>query len=134
MKKGKLSFVERVKGSFGFILYGIIWGLTELTLGSFLHFIHYPQTGSIMAAIAYTIMLIYLVRHRRKSVLHPFYMGLIAACFKFFNVFIFGVPIFHRSIVNPALSIVVEASLMTLGAFLVVRIAKVLKVRENYRT
>lgn len=129
MQKEKIPLTERIKKLYWVFVYGCIWGLAELTLGGFLHSIHHPQKGNIMAAVAYTIMLTYLVRH--KNIVHPFFVGIIAACFKFFNVFIFGVPIFHRSIVNPALAIIAEAASVTLGAFIIVQIAKVLKPRES---
>lgn len=123
----KLS--EKFKNSYYFIIYGCIWGLAELSLGGYLHYVHHPLKGKIMVSIAYTIMLVYLARH--KNIWHPVFMGIIAASFKFFNVIIFGVPVFSRSIVNPALAIIAEAASVTAGVFILRYALRVLKPVKN---
>lgn len=122
--------IKKARDSVWIMVYGCIWGLLEVTLGSFLHFIHFPQKGTVMGAVAYTIMLTYLLKHKGK-LWHPIYLGIIAASFKAFNVFIFRVPIFSRAIVNPALAIIAEAISVTVGAYIVVYVVKVFKLKQH---
>lgn len=131
MLKAIMAVKEKTKNLYNVLIYGSIWGLIELSLGGFLHYIHHPQKGKIMAAIAYTIMLTYLLRVHNKKIIHTLYIGIIAAFFKIFNIFIFGIPIFSRSIINPALAIITEAATVTLGAFVVVYTLRVLKLVRN---
>lgn len=115
--------IEKFKELFTVIAYGCVWGLLELTLGGYLHFIHFPQKGLIMGAPAYTILTMYVIKHRR--VFSPLVIGFIAASFKILNIFIFGVPIFSRSVVNPALAIIAEATSVTFAAFVISRFVRV---------
>lgn len=113
---------ERFKELFTVVAYGCVWGLLELTLGGYLHFIHFPQKGFIMGALAYTILTMYVIKYSR--VFSPLAIGFIAAGFKILNIFIFNVPIFSRSIVNPALAIIAEAASVTFVAFVVSRFVR----------
>lgn len=115
--------IEKFKELFTVVAYGCIWGLLELTLGGYLHFIHFPQKGLVMGALAYTILTVYVIKHRR--VFTPLAIGFIAASFKILYVFIFSVPIFSRSIVNPALAIIAEAASVTFVAFVISRFVRV---------
>jgi len=114
--------VEKYRESAVIIVYRCIWGLIELFIGGYLHVVHLTQKGYVMGAFAYTLLTMYVVKHRK--VFTSLVIGVIAASFKIFNILIFGVPIFSRSIVNPALAIVAEASSVTLVAYIITRVAK----------
>ena len=115
--------IKRFKELLTVVAYGCVWGLVELTLGGYLHFIHFPQKGFIMGTLAYTILTMYVIKHRR--VFPPLAIGFIAASFKTLNIFIFGVPIFSRFIVNPAFAIIAEAASVTIAAFTISRFVRV---------
>lgn len=115
--------LHKGQGFFTVIMYGFLWGMLELTLGGFLHYIHFPQKGYVMGSIAYSILAVYVLKH--KNIINPVIIGLIAASFKVFNIFIFGVPLFSRSIINPALAIIAEAASVTVVSFVVTRFFKV---------
>ncbi len=110
---------DRIKTVLTIMIYGCIWGILEMTLGSFLHVIHLPQKGLIMGAIGCSILTVYVVKH--KMIWHPIVIGCIAASFKLLNVFIYSVPIYARSIVNPGLAIICEAIAVSLIAYVIVK-------------
>jgi hypothetical protein len=89
------------------IVIGSVWGLTEMTLGGFLHAIHFPQTGAIMGGLAISFMAIF-VAITKKPILVPI-LGIIAASFKPFDAMIFGVPVLSPYVINPAIAIAMEA-------------------------
>ena len=89
------------------LVIGSVWGLVEMTLGGFLHVIHFPQKGAIMGGLAISIMVIF-VTVTKKPALVPI-LGIIAASFKPFDAIIFGVPVLSPYIINPAIAIVMEA-------------------------
>lgn len=41
------------------IVIGSVWGLFEMTLGGFLHAIHFPQKGAVMGGLAISFMAIF---------------------------------------------------------------------------
>lgn len=106
-----------------------MWGILELTLGGYLHFIHFPQKGYVMGAIAYAILGRYIVKHR--IVYSPILIGLIAASFKLFNIVIYQVPILSRSIINPALAIIAEAASVSMVAFIVTKFWRFKTINEE---
>lgn len=106
------------------LLYGCIWGMLELTLGGMLLFIHFPQQKMIMAAAAFVILMTYLNRH--KDLRGLVIIGLIAAVIRTFDVFIFGIPLFSRPILSPALGIIVEAVSVSAAAFVFSRLGTIL--------
>jgi hypothetical protein len=89
------------------IVIGSVWGLFEMTLGGFLHAIHFPQKGAIMGGLAISFMAIFVTMTGKPSLV-PI-LGVIAASFKPLDAVIFGVPVGSPFIVNPALAIVMEA-------------------------
>lgn len=109
--------LEKLQNHLTILIYGTVWGVLELTLGSFLHIIHWPGKGQIMGGIAYIILATYVIKY--KTFWHPIVIGIIAASFKLFNVLIFGVPILSRAIVNPATAIIAEAASVTVVAFII---------------
>ena len=89
------------------LVIGSVWGLVEMTLGGFLHAIHFPQKGAIMGGLAISFMAIF-VTVTNKPLLLPI-LGVIAASFKPFDAIILGVPLLSPYVVNPAIAIVMEA-------------------------
>ncbi len=89
------------------IVIGSVWGFSEMTLGGFLHIIHFPQTGAIMGGLAISFMAIFVTVTGKPSLV-PI-LGVIAASFKPFDAIIFGVPVLSPYVINPAIAIVMEA-------------------------
>ncbi len=89
------------------IVIGSVWGLVEMTLGGFLHAIHFPYKGAIMGGLAISFMAIF-VSITGKPLLVPI-LGIIAASFKPFDAIILGVPFLSPYVINPAIAIVMEA-------------------------
>ena len=89
------------------IVIGSVWGLVEMTLGGFLHAIHFPQKGAIMGGLAISFMAIFVTMTGKPSLV-PL-LGVIAASFKPFGAIIFGVPFLSPYVINPAIAIVLEA-------------------------
>jgi hypothetical protein len=103
----------------GVLVFGSIWGFFEMTLGGFLHAIHFPQKGAVMGGLAISLMAVFLSITRRPSLV-PL-LGIIAASFKPFDALIFGVPMWSPYIVNPAIAIVMEATAFGVVAILLKR-------------
>ncbi len=89
------------------IVIGSVWGLVEMTLGGFLHAIHFPQKGAIMGGLAISFMAIFVTITKKPSLV-PI-LGIIAASFKPLGAIVFGVPVGSPFVVNPAIAIVMEA-------------------------
>ncbi len=89
------------------IVIGSVWGLFEMTLGGFLHAIHFPQKGAIMGGLAISFMAIFITI-TKKPTLVPI-LGVIAASFKPLGAIVFGVPVGSPFVINPAIAIVMEA-------------------------
>ncbi len=89
------------------IVIGSVWGVFEMTLGGFLHAIHFPQKGAIMGGLAISFMTIFVTITRKPSLV-PL-LGIIAASFKPFDAIIFGVPVGSPYVINPSIAIVMEA-------------------------
>jgi len=89
------------------IIIGSIWGFFEMTLGGFLHIIHFPQKGAIMGGLAISFMAVFITITGRPSLV-PI-LGVIAASFKLFDAVILGVPVGSPYVINPAVAIVMEA-------------------------
>ena len=93
--------------SLSIIVIGSVWGFFEMTLGGFLHIIHFPQKGAIMGGLAISFMAIFVTITGKPSLV-PI-LGVIAASFKPFDAIIFGVPVGSPYVINPAIAIVMEA-------------------------
>ncbi len=89
------------------LVVGSVWGFLEMTLGSFLHAIHFPQKGAVMGGIAVSLMA-FFTTITGKPGLVPL-LGVIAALLKPFSALIYGVPVLSPFIVNPSLAIILEA-------------------------
>ena len=99
------------------ILFGIFWGFIEATLGGLLHAIRFPMTGSIMAPIGFAIL--FMASRRKASGAQLVTISAIAASFKFFDIFLFGLSPFQLAIVNPAQAILLQGLSFTAFAWLV---------------
>jgi len=93
------------------IVIGSVWGLVEMTLGGFLHAIHFPQKGAIMGGLAISFMAIFITITGKPSLV-PI-LGIIAASFKPLSAIVFGVPVGSPFVINPAIAIVMEALAFT---------------------
>ena len=107
MTLSKNRWGELLAISLTIIVIGSVWGLVEMTLGGFLHAIHFPQKGAIMGGLAISFMAIFVTITGKPSFV-PI-LGVIAASFKPFGAIIFGVPFLSPYVINPAIAIVLEA-------------------------
>ncbi len=89
------------------LVIGSVWGFLEMTLGGFLHAIHFPQKGAVMGGIAVSLMA-FFTTITGKPALVPL-LGVIAALLKPFSAFIYGIPVLSPFIVNPSIAIMLEA-------------------------
>lgn len=94
---------------------GSVWGLLEMTLGGFLHTIHFVGKGAVMGSIAISLMTIFFTT-TKKPLLIPV-LGIIAASFKPFSAMIYGQPVFSAYVINPATAIVLEAVAFAMVVF-----------------
>jgi len=104
---------------------GGLWGLLEATLGTLLHLSFFEPAGLwmgssvIMIPIAYFLLgMLWKATSDAKSIL---FAGFIAAGIKLTLlafVFIPGSGIMLRAVINPALSIVLEAALLMVGVII----------------
>ena len=107
----------------GVLVFGSIWGCLEATLGGFLNLIIFPNKGAIMSGIGMAIMGAALAIYRKPAMLPG--IGIVAASFKWLNAWLLFVPPSAVQIINPAMSIVLEALAFSLVAiFLVSRMEK----------
>jgi hypothetical protein len=106
----------------GILVFGSIWGFFEATLGGFLNMIIFPNKGAIMGGIGMAIMSAFLAIYKKPLAL-PF-IGVIAASFKLLNIWLVFVPISLVNVINPAMAIILEATVFGLIAVLVLKMMK----------
>lgn len=88
------------------LLFGSLWGLAEATLGHLLHAVRVPGLpGLVMAPLAVWIM--GRAAARSASAAAVFAAGVVAAGFKFLDLFVPGTDILALS--NPVRAILLEA-------------------------
>jgi ABC-type thiamin/hydroxymethylpyrimidine transport system permease subunit len=81
-------------------VFGTLWGLVEMTLGSLLHALNIPLSGTVLAAAGLTIALIgRLFVPRRGS---TFFIGVIATILKLFSI--------GSVVIGPMIGILIEAA------------------------
>lgn len=97
------------------VILGSVWGLLEMTLGGFLHTIHFVGKGAVMGGIAISLMTVFLAISK-KPLLAPL-LGVIAASFKPFSALIFGQALFSPFVVNPMIAIMAEALIFGVVVF-----------------
>lgn len=99
--------MKEMKSTWMTVLFiGSLWGFLEATLGGVLHLSPVPFSGRIMAPIGFALMFWGMKNGLKAHQL--FCVSLIAASFKFFDIFLFSLPLSHISIVNPAQSIAMQ--------------------------
>ena len=81
-------------------VFGTLWGFIEATLGSALHLLHLPFSGSILASIALIIILIARIYNPTRG--STFFMALIAAFIKVIS--------FATLKLGPFIAIIVEGA------------------------
>ena len=82
-------------------VFGTLWGLVEIGLGSLLHVLRVPMSGPLLAAVGLTIALIgRLFVPRRGS---TFYIGVVAMVLKLFSI--------GSVVVGPMIGILFEAAI-----------------------
>ncbi len=85
------------------LFFGTIWGFLEATVGGLMHTAGIPLAGTVMSSIGFAILFVAM-----RSGLRPVLLvlvALVAASFKFFDVFLFSLPVVHHHIINPATAI-----------------------------
>lgn len=92
-------------------IFGILWGLIEMFVGSYLHMIEFPFAGALLAGVG--AILLCLERSYTPHFRASIYTGLIAVVFKFISI--------GAIKISPAIAILIEtliaeAVLTTLGA------------------
>lgn len=117
--------LEKFKKYIPAVLFGCKWGVFELTLGGFLHSIHYPLKGQIMSSIGYAILAVYVIKF--KNLWHPLIIGVMASLMKTLDTLLYGFPLLSQAVINPAVSIIIEAMAFTAAVFTVTQGMKVYK-------
>jgi len=86
-------------------VFGAIWGAIEMTLGSYLHVLNVPQTGTILSAIGVAILVVgrSFVPKRGATLL----TGIVALFIKMFSL--------GGIVINPMIAIFMESLLVELG-------------------
>lgn len=86
-------------------VFGTVWGALEMTVGSYLHMLNVPQTGTILTAMGIVILLVgrTFVPRRGATVL----MGLVTAFLKMLSV--------GGIVLNPMIAIFMESLLVEVG-------------------
>ena len=109
------------------LLWGGVWGLGEATLGHLLHLARVPGLpGLVMVPFAVFVMGRALARSPRASAV--FLTGVVAASFKFFDLFVPGTDVL--ALMNPIQAILLEA----LAAAVWVRLRAGSKMGEKIET
>lgn len=86
-------------------VFGTIWGAIEMTLGSYLHVLNAPQTGTILSAMGVAILVVgrSFVPKRGATLL----TGIVALFIKMFSL--------GGIVINPMIAIFMESLLVELG-------------------
>ena len=98
----------------GILLFGSIWGLSEVALGGGLRAANFPYRAGLLAGIGIAIMGIALVIHKKPAMLIG--IGLVTVLVK-----LLAVPILHISVMckaNSCIAVFTEAVALSLVAFL----------------
>lgn len=93
---------NRVRKTAFIAVFGALWGLSEITLGSLLHSFQFPLTGMIMTALSVIIAVTGSLFIRRFGSITI--MGMIASFMKLFSL--------GGLIITPVLAILIEAVIL----------------------
>jgi hypothetical protein len=116
-RRDKMRIKERLYILMGVLAFGSLWGLMEATLGGVLA--NFPRHGAVMANIGFVLMAAAVALYRRPGLLP--WIGVVAASFKLLTVPLFHVPPFARMVINPMVSIILEALAFSLAIALLRR-------------
>ncbi len=86
-------------------IFGAIWGAVEMTLGSYLHVLNVPQTGTILSAIGVAILVVGRSFVPRKGA--TLLTGIVALFIKMFSL--------GGIVINPMIAIFMESLLVEVG-------------------
>lgn len=86
-------------------VFGTIWGVVEMTLGSYLHVLNVPQSGTVLAAVGMAVLVVgrSFVPKRGATLL----MGVVAMFIKMFSL--------GGIVINPMFAIFMESLLAEAG-------------------
>ena len=86
-------------------VFGTIWGVVEMTLGSYAHVLNIPQSGTFLAAVGMAVLVVgrTFVPKRGATLL----MGIVAMFLKMFSL--------GGIVINPMVGILMEAALAEIG-------------------
>jgi len=107
--------MDRKRLIISILVFGSLWGFLEATLGGFLHFIHLPQKGIIMASIAVGIMSMTRAMYHRPGM--QLAMGIIAVALKSTNALFLG-----ADVVRPMIAILLEAAIFDAAVTFLVKV------------
>ncbi|RLC61045.1 MAG: hypothetical protein DRI01_09160 [Chloroflexi bacterium] len=98
----------------GILVFGSLWGLSEVALGGGLHATQFPYRAGLLAGIGMALMGMALVIHKKPAMLIG--IGLVAVLVK-----LLAVPMLHISVTckaNSCIAVFTEAVALSLIAFL----------------
>ncbi len=78
-----------------------------MSLGGYLHLIHFPDKGALLGGIGFALMAWFTAMTRRPRLVP--WLGLIAASFKLPDAVLLHASLLSPSVVNPAMAIIIEA-------------------------
>jgi hypothetical protein len=86
-------------------VFGTIWGVVEMTLGSYLHVLHVPQSGTVLAGVGMAVLVVgrSFVPKRGATLL----MGVVAMFIKLLSL--------GGIVINPMFAILMESLLAEVG-------------------
>jgi len=96
------------------LAFGSMWGLIELSLGGYLHLVHFPDKGAVLGGIGFALMAWFTAVTRRPRLVP--WLGLIAASYKLPDAVPLHVSFTSAPVMNPAMAIIVEALVFSLVA------------------
>ena len=85
-------------------VFGTLWGVVEISLGSLLHILNIPMSGALLAAAGLTVALIGRLFIPRKG--STFFIGVVAMILKLFSI--------GSVLVGPMIGILMEATIAEL--------------------
>ncbi len=89
------------------LAFGSVWGLIEMSLGGYLHLIHFPDKGAVLGGIGFALMAWFTAATRQPRLVP--WLGLIAASFKIPDAILLHISLVSPFVIHPALAIIVEA-------------------------
>lgn len=118
VNQNKLSdMLVLVRPTIGILVFGSIWGLSEVALGGGLQVANFPYRAGLLTGIGMAIMGITLVIYKKPAMLIG--IGLVAVLVK-----LLAVPILHISVMckaNSCIAVFTESVALSLMAFLLLR-------------